>query len=321
MKKIRAFFNPEQYHGWGESKKYFEGWYYKLIDRENKSAIAIIPGVSMDNDGNREAFIQVLDGKNHESGYHRFDFTDFIPTPGKFEVRIGNNFFSEDKISLSLPEISGELNFSGMTLWPKKIYAPGIMGPYSFAPFMECYHGIVSMDHEINGSMIIKGTHADFTGGRGYIEKDWGHSFPSAYIWMQSNHFSNPGVSFFASAAKIPWLRGSFTGFIAALLIDNTIMKFSTYNKTVLNRCSVDLDKVELVLERNDYLLEIYVKRDKATSLASPMQGFMTGRIDESMSSEITVNITDKKSGIIIFSDRGINAGLDVAGDIETILV
>jgi len=321
MKKIKAFFNPEQYHGWGVSKNYFEGWYYKLIDSIGKNAIAIIPGVSMDNDGNREAFIQVLDGKNHKAEYHRFDFSKFIPAPGKFEVRIGDNFFSADSIKLSLLEISGELKFSGMVPWPKKLYSPGIMGPYSFVPFMECYHGMVSMDHEIDGSLIIHGKNTDFTSGRGYMEKDWGHSFPSAYIWMQSNHFSRPGVSLFASAAMIPWLRGSFIGYIAALHLNNKIIKFATYNRTILKRCFVDLHKVELVLERKDYLLGIDVKRDKATSLASPMQGFMNGRIDESMTSEMKVKLTDKKSGRIIFNDRGINAGLDVAGDIGTIMV
>ncbi|MCK7537696.1 MAG: tocopherol cyclase family protein [Marinilabiliales bacterium] len=36
---------------------------------------------------------------------------------------------------------------------------------------------------------------ADFSGGRGYIEKDWGHSFPSAYVWMQSNHFQLARIS------------------------------------------------------------------------------------------------------------------------------
>lgn len=321
MKRIKAFFNPEQYHGWRQSRSYFEGWYYKLIDRGSKYAIAVIPGVSMDNEGNREAFIQILDGRNHSAEYHRFDISDFNPSPGKFEVRIGDNFFSTDSLKLSLPEISGELNFSGMITWPKKIYSPGIMGPYSFAPFMECYHAIVSMDHEINGTLIINEKTADFTGGRGYIEKDWGHSFPSAYIWMQSNHFSRPGISLFASAAMIPWLTGSFTGYIAALYLDKKIIKFATYNKTVLKKCRVDLQNVELVLERKDYILEIDVKRDKATSLASPMQGFMTGRIDESMTSEVRVKLTDKKRGKIIFHDIGFNSGLDVAGDIGTIIV
>ena len=63
------------------------------------------------------------------------------------------------------------------------------MGPYTFAPFMECYHGVLSFDHTIAGSLAVDGQELDFTGGHGYIEKDWGQAFPKAWIWTQSNHF------------------------------------------------------------------------------------------------------------------------------------
>lgn len=33
--------------------------------------------------------------------------------------------------------------------WPVTLANPGVMGPYSFVPFMECNHGILSMDHAL----------------------------------------------------------------------------------------------------------------------------------------------------------------------------
>ena len=36
---------------------------------------------------------------------------------------------------------------SALDGWPVKVTSPGAMGPYAFVPFMECYHGVVSMDH------------------------------------------------------------------------------------------------------------------------------------------------------------------------------
>ena len=56
---------------------------------------------------------------------------------------------------------------------------PGVMGPFSFVPFMECYHGVVNIDHKISGSLMINNEEIDFTDGYGYIEKDWGKSFPN----------------------------------------------------------------------------------------------------------------------------------------------
>ena len=321
MKKINAFFNPEQYHGWGKTHSYFEGWYFKVIDHSEKKAFAFIPGIAMDETGNRQGFIQILDGKKNSAIYRQFDYKDFFPAPGKFEVRILDNFFSENKIRINLPEVTGEIHFTDNVQWPKPWYSPGIMGPYSFAPFMECYHGIVSMDHSISGRLEIEGKTCNFDNGRGYIEKDWGRSFPSAYVWMQTNHFSETGVSLIASVAKIPWIRKSFTGFIAGLWIHDRLIKLTTYNRTRLRKCFVDTRKVEMVMENSFYRIEIEVKRNHATALASPIQGFMDGRIEESMTSEVSVNLIDLKSGNIIFSDTGRNAGLDVAGMIGEITI
>ena len=47
----------------------------------------------------------------------------------------------------------------------------------------------------------------------------------------------------------------------------------------------------------------------------------MDGRIEESMTSTIEVKLADKKTGVLLLSDTGRNAGLEVAGKIEEIKV
>jgi len=70
------------------------------------------------------------------------------------------------------------------------------MGWYSYIPFMECKHGIVSVNHKISGTLRIDNELIDLNEGKGYIEKDWGTSFPEAWIWIQSNNFNNPDTAF-----------------------------------------------------------------------------------------------------------------------------
>jgi hypothetical protein len=161
----------------------------------------------------------------------------------------------------------------------------------------------------MNGKVI------DFDGGRGYIEKDWGHSFPEGYIWMQSNHFKNEGVSIKCSVAKIPWLWSSFVGFIAGALIDGKLYRFTTYNSTKLKLCKVSAEVVLIRLENKKHRLEITAHRAVATELAAPIGGFMDARIEESMNARIEVVLTDKKTNSILFADTGRNAGLEVAGN------
>lgn len=291
-----------------------------MVSKDQTAAFAIIPGIAMDEEGRKQAFIQVLDGKRQTAIYHKFDFESFTFSKSEFNISIGKNSFSAGHIDIDLPGMSGRLEFPNLVQWPKPWYSPGIMGPYAFVPFMECYHGIVSMDHSIFGKLKVDGLEINFDDGRGYIEKDWGRSFPSAYVWMQSNHFSLPGISVKASVARIPWVRNSFVGFIAGVWLHDSLIRFTTYNGSVMRKLLIDPLKVELVLENNSHHLAIQAIREAATSLASPIHGLMDGRIEESMTSRLELVLTDRKSGKIILEDTGFNSGLEVAGEISGIV-
>lgn len=319
--KIQSVFHPEQFQGWTRKSNYFEGWYFKVVNAEENKAFAIIPGIAMDKSGHGHAFIQVLDGKKYTSHFHKFELSSFSSSSNSFRIDIQDNYFSEKNLRINLPGMKGELCFTGTIPWPNKWYSPGIMGPYTFLPFMECYHGIISMDHEISGMIEVDGEKLNFDQGRGYTEKDWGQSFPSAYLWLQSNHFSQPGVSMKISVAKIPYLGYSFVGFIAGIWINEKLIQFTTYNRSQLLKSQIGSEKVELVMQNKNYLLEITVRREATTTLASPILGMMDGRIEESMNAQVEVRLVERKSGQTILNDIGRNAGLEIAGQIEEIII
>jgi tocopherol cyclase len=319
-KQIRSLFNPDQYQGWGMTRKYFEGWYFKVVNATGTKAFAFIPGIGMDEAGNSHSFIQVLDGMEKKSEYHTFSSSLFVPAAKGFELSIGKNFFSTNRIVLDLPAVKGALDFSGIVPWPKPWYSPGIMGPYAFAPFMECNHGVVSMDHSISGHLEINGELIDFTGGRGYTEKDWGHTFPSAYVWVQTNHFSKPGISLKASVARVPWVTGTFTGFIAGIWVNDHLIRFTTYNRSALKRLEVTDNFMEMVMENRDYIFEITAPLDLATGLASPVRGLMDGRIEESMTARVSLVLTEKKTGRTVLDDHGKNTCIEISGDMNTLM-
>jgi len=319
--RIRSLFDPARYHGWGRTRRYFEGWYFKVVNRREDRAFAFIPGIAMDGKGERHAFVQVLDGKKLTAEYHSYPAEAFRPSPEKFELRLGGNHFTEKFIRLDLPGIKGELHFSGNSRWPVRWYSPGIMGPYAFVPFMECYHGILSMDHSIAGMLQTEEGGIDFGGGRGYIEKDWGHSFPSAYIWMQSNHFAANGISFKASVARIPWLTGNFTGFISGLMIDGRLYPFTEYGGSKIVSLQVTRQKVEITFRNRKHTLSVSAPRDTATPLAAPIKGFMGGRIEESMTSAISLMLSETSTGRVIFSGEGRNGSIEISGDPDTLML
>jgi tocopherol cyclase len=320
FQRLRAIFNPEIFQGWGKTRSYFEGWYFKIIDTGTTHALAVIPGLALDEKGKGQAFIQVLDGMNRTARYHQFSVDQFSAAPDLLDIRIGQNRFTGSTLDIDLPEVSGRLDFLNSVPWPKPFYAPGIMGPYSFAPYMECYHGIISMDHRIEGKLVVNGLVVDFNGGRGYAEKDWGSSFPSAYFWLQSNHFGEPGISLKASVAKIPWRGTSFTGFIAGLWIRDHLYRFTTYNRTRLVKLDITNHKTELILENRKYLLMLKAFPDKAVSLASPVRGAMEGRIEESMTSRTELILISKGEKKTVYEGKSEFTGLEIAGDISEIV-
>jgi len=321
IQKMRSVFNPEQFQGWMQNRNYFEGWYFKVINSDETLAYAFIPGIAMDQQGKKHAFIQILDGKKRNSEYHRFDFDSFRTSNNEFIISIGDNHFSADGLILALPGLNANLKFTSNVAWPKSWYSPGIMGPFSFLPFMECNHGIVSMDHSISGDLCSHNVSYNFDGGRGYIEKDWGKSFPSAYLWLQTNHFGQPGISLKTSIARIPYLGYSFVGFISGLWLHNELIQFTTYNRSNILKSIIETDKVEIEIQNKNHQLNIFALREPSTKLASPINGHMDGRIEESMNTLIHVRLKDQRSGEVLFNDTGRNGCLEVAGKIEQIVI
>lgn len=318
---------PEVYQGGKHPKKYFEGWYFKLVSKEEDSIYALIPGVSYGIDGNKpHAFIQLIDGINCKSLYQTYDIKDFRYSKDDLQLWIGPNYFSLGEIDIALTSdslsLKGKLSFENAAPWPVSAFSPGIMGWYAFVPFMECYHGIISMKHSIGGSLKINNKSVDFTGGRGYMEKDWGRSFPSSWIWMQSNYFKNPSVSFTASIARIPWFGKFFTGVIAGLSIDGKLYKFATYTGSRLERLSHQSGNVSLRIRDKHMYLDILTRESSSGKLYSPRNGEMEGIIDESMSAYISVALGEigSKGGKVIFEGTGRNSGLEIVGDINELL-
>ena len=147
INRFYSLLHPEQYHGWGRTKNYFEGWYYKVVTSDETKAFAFIPGIAMAESGQKQAFIQVLDGISKSAKYYRFDSGEFKVSPKEFNLLISDNTLSINQIQLNLPSIKGKMKFINQVPWPTSWRSPGIMGPYSFIPFMECYHDILSIDH------------------------------------------------------------------------------------------------------------------------------------------------------------------------------
>ncbi|WP_062077809.1 tocopherol cyclase family protein [Demequina globuliformis] len=328
VKTLAATRRPAGYHGdYQGSAGFFEGWYVKLVSADRSSRLAVIPGIFKgEGDAQDEAFVQVLDGVTGESWYEQFPASQFTADSKVFNAAVAGNRFSEEGIALDLdgPDLRGAVAFTDpMDPWPVTLTEPGIMGRYAWVPVMECYHGLVSFGHGLQGSLTLGGRELNFDGGYGYIEKDWGRAFPSAYVWMQTNHFPHPGVSLSASIATIPWGRRSFRGFIVGLRIPGAdggeLHRFATYTGA---RSDLDIDDAEVrwsLRSKAGERLTLRAERRRGGLLHAPVRTQMHRRVEETLDARVHVHLQDR-DGRTVFEGAGEAAGLEVHGDLDALL-
>jgi tocopherol cyclase len=329
---------PEAYHGKNRlnDRNFFEGVYYKLIDKEEKHAYAFIPGIAFGKDKtNSHAFIQAYNGKDNIYTYHKFDINDFYYSKNDLDLRIGKNHFTKNHILIDINDderqIKGELKLDKVYGWPPSFLSPGAMGWFETVPFMECYYGVISFNNTITGKLMVDGDEIDFTSGKGYIEKNWGKSFPKSWIWMQSNLFEGAEASVVISVAHIPWLFSFFPGFVMGFYYQGELYQFATYNRSKIKDLNLEETKtpdgepltiVNLDVINKHYRLAVKAHKVGGIDLKAPIIGEMIGRCNESLKSYIDLSFYSLKDGkdIPIFTGKGTSAGVEVNGDISKLI-
>jgi hypothetical protein len=261
--------------------------------------------------------------KTVSSDYVRYSIDEFELSEGPFKLKIRENTFTEKNISITIKsenysdgrgmEIKADFDLGILHPIKMSLFAPNIMGIFAYIPKMECYHGIVSMNHEINGTLKIDNKETEFWDGKGYIEKDWGTSFPKKYIWIQCNNFNNKTISLFASVANIPFVGMSFLGHICNLSINNNEYRFATYNFSILKILSASERSIMLTFENTKAKLTIEALIIDSADLVAPKLGKMEKIIKEEISGQTRIILYDKVSRET-FEDVGYLAGIENVG-------
>jgi hypothetical protein len=314
-----TLFHPEIFQGRYKKKNYFEGWYCKMAitSDQGPEVLAVIPGVAFgSNKDDRHAFIQVISSRDNKSWNINFPLEAFKADKKQLVIEIENNRFTCEEITLDIEAegltLKGKVKNLGLHRFPVSLFSPGIMGWYAYVPFMECFHGVVSTLHTLEGAISLNGVETDFTGGSGYIEKDWGTSFPEAWIWMQSNCFPSKKVSLMLSVAKIPFLGKIFPGFLGFIQIGDQLIRFGTYTGAKILKLESDDTHALVQIKSKNQEIEFLAELGPAAKLVAPRQGKMERTLLESIMGTITLTIKDKHNDMI-FQETGILSGIELS--------
>lgn len=316
---------PIVFQGAKQKAPYFEGWYFKHVSADEKTAICFIPGISL-SQKESHCFVQYIYTYEDEhqqqktiTGYVDEPIEAFQHQEKPFLVKVGSNIFTETFISVDLEDqqlsIKGKVGYSSFKPIESSVLQPNIMGFFAYIPKMECYHGVISMNHSLSGSLMANDTRIDFTNGKGYVEKDWGSSFPKDYRWVQCNDFEDKQTSLFFSVAHIPFHIAAFKGFICNLVVNDQEYRFATYNRSKLLKEEQKGNELVFVLENKQARLTIFAKATHTGELIAPKNGTMEKSIKEGLIGEVSFQLLDKQTGVTI-QDKGKMAGVEIVDDI-----
>ncbi|WP_428771523.1 tocopherol cyclase family protein [Treponema sp. HNW] len=293
------------FRGSKNHNNYFEGWYFKCVDEQNDLIVILIPGISIFKE--KTAFLQyIIYYKTHTaSGFLKYDIDDFKITE-PFGIKLPHGFISKEHIQLAFEDMECNLKLTDFTPLKNTVLAPSIMGFFEYLK-MPCYHDIVSLNHSVTGTVLLKNERIEFN-GKGYIEGDRGSSFPQFYIWAQCNNFTSQNSSLFMSVADISTPFFKFLGHIAVYYRDGKEYRFASYAGS---RAKVDVsaDKTSARIEftNGSYCLKIALEADKGNPLIAPMNRAMDFKIKEQVKAKVKIDFEKtgvEKADAVLHTDR-----------------
>lgn len=263
------------FHGEKRSGAYFEGWYLKHQSRYGRS-LALIPAFHMDRAGRRGASLQVI--ANSGSWWLEYPEAQFHAASKRFQIQLGQSCFGRQGCVLNIAR-DGFLLRGTLKYGPFTAIRSDIMGPFSLFAGMQCSHGIISMGHQLEGTLNLNGEILDFSGGTGYIETDRGRSFPSGYLWTQCVWDGPENGSLMLAVASIPLPAVSFTGCICAIVYRGREYRLATYQGAKIIKWSPN----SAMLRQGKYRLEVELLEEQGRLLRAPVEGSMKRAVHESL--------------------------------------
>ena len=264
-------FNPTQLQGNLEKNNYFEGWFQKIYSPEHDTSFIIIYGFATGNKSEKTGFIQIC-LPNQEIIYLTFHKNEVICDKRKHFIQFGNHFISEHKIKIQTDEIQLDLDFSKKQ---EQQSGKNTMGNYYLLPNLPCYHAIVDGYHSVNGQIQYLNDSYTFTNAVGYLEKNWGISFPEKYIWMHAFDAKNTDNQLLFSQADIKWNGRTFIKHLGFIKLNGIYFDLRKLKKCKTAISNKDENKQFISIKSKFLEIEMNISYKKPIFFKGPQNGKM----------------------------------------------
>jgi hypothetical protein len=228
-------YKPNSIRGNFERNKYFEGWFQKVYSKEHNASFILIYGYATQNSDDHFGFLQVLI-PNQEPEIAYFPKNEVSCDIEQHIFRMGKNLMTTELIRIDINGLRIDLNFKNSQL--SRTFKNS-MGYAYFIPNLPCYHSVLTTAQNVSGEIQHNGVYYTLNNAMGYLEKNWGTTFPESYFWIHAVDPNNPARSLLFSKAKIVWLGKTYIKHVGYLCLDGQqielreLKNFSVSNSNV----------------------------------------------------------------------------------------
>jgi tocopherol cyclase len=209
-------YKPSSLRGNFERSRFFEGWFQKVFSKQHNASFLLIYGYATRNSNDKFGFLQVL--IPNQPPLIVYFPKDEVSCHVKSHVfRMGNNIFTTESIRITTSDLGIDLNLTNNH--PIKSFKNS-MGYAYYIPNLPCYHSVLNTSQIVFGEIRHKGEHYVLENEMGYLEKNWGISFPESYFWVHAVDPTDPNISLLFSRAEIVWLGKIFIKHVGHLRFD-----------------------------------------------------------------------------------------------------
>lgn len=267
-----TFTKPTSLRAKAHRSNYFEGWFQKVYSRKYQASFIIIYGYATKNSADTCGFIQVLT-PNACPKIMYFPKHDISFDTNRHIVRMGENHFTTDSIIISSDDI--EMNLHLQNNHPIPTFKNS-MGYSYFIPTLPCYHSVMNTAHLVSGSIRHSSKEYELDADLGYMEKNWGTSFPEKYFWLHAIDPFNPQISLLFSIADIQWLGKSFIKHVGHLRIEGEHIDLRALKDISISDMVIIENKRFVKIRSKELELDIWITYGNKVRFKGPYQGNMS---------------------------------------------
>ncbi len=280
--------NPSSIRGGIGRSRFFEGWFQKLYSREHRTSFVIIYGYATGNAHDMFGFIQVLI-PGQEPALVYFPKGQVVLDRQQHIVRMGDNVLSTNTIDIHLHELSINLQLMNN----QRIETlNNSMGYAYYVPTLPCYHSVLNTSHGVSGSIVHRSNEYAVNNEMGYLEKNWGTSFPDRYTWLHAVDPNNAETSLLFSRADIQWLGRTFTRHVGHIRFDGKHIDLRSLSSVVISTHSDGTDVHIYRIKSASLQLDITVTVGHKVLLKAPEKGSLSREIPHHIDALIEARVT-----------------------------